>query len=53
MSPFVGSSYPNDKFDPDYVAYQPTDPYQQKNEDQTYRSKTLNNWKYNNPNKRK
>lgn len=51
--PFKGSSHPNKTFTPDYVDYnKDNEPYDPKKDDELYRGKSLQQWKYNNPNKK-
>lgn len=51
--PFNGLNHPNATFTPDYQAFkQVGEPYQAKNDDTQYRSKTTHKWNYNNPNKK-
>lgn len=46
-------NYPTTTFTPHYQTfYQKEDPYQPKNDDTQYRSKTAQKWTYNNPNKK-
>ena len=52
IAPFKGSSHPSATFTPDYALLNKEEPFNQKKQDETYRNKSLNQWKYNNPNKK-
>ena len=51
-TPFKSTSHPNTTFTNDHAIYNKDEPYQEKKEDLTYREKSLNQWRYNNPNKK-
>lgn len=51
--PFNGLNHPQATFTPHYQTFQREgEPYQPKNDDTQYRSKTTQKWNYNNPNKK-
>ncbi len=52
LAPFNGSSHTQNTFTPHYLTFHNEgEPFQLKNEDVQYRSKTTKKWTYNNPNK--
>ena len=53
LKPFLALNAPTSTFTPHYQTfYNQAEPYQPKNYDTQYRSKTTQKWNYNNPNKK-
>jgi hypothetical protein len=53
LKPFLGLNQPQAVFTPHHQTFQNVgEPYQPKNDDTQYRSKTTQKWNYNNPNKK-
>jgi hypothetical protein len=53
LKPFHGLNAPTSTFTPHHQTFHnQADPFQPKNDDAQYRSKTTQKWNYNNPNKK-